>query len=94
MVNTKSTDNTGKVEMEAVDINDIHTVNKKYDTIQAEAQLSELQEELDKTKQDLEQEDKNIEKDKNIIQDKSENINKISSELEEAKQLYEQLAKQ
>ena len=52
------------------------------------------QEKLDKTKVELEQEDKNIEKDKNIMKDKSENINKISSELEEAEKLYEQLAKQ
>ena len=96
MVNTKSTntETTGKVEMEPVDINDMNAVNKKYDTLHAEKQLTELQEKLDKTKVELEQEDKNIEKDKNIMKDKSENINKISSELEEAEKLYEQLAKQ
>ena len=94
MVNAKSTDTTGKVELESVDINDMNAVNKKYDTLNAEKQLTELQEKLDKTKIELEQEDKNIEKDKNIMKDKSENINKISSELEEAEKLYEQLAKQ
>ena len=94
MVNAKSTETTGKVEMEAVDINDMNTVNKKYDTLHAEKQLTELQEKLDKTKVELEQEDKNIETDKNIMKDKRENINTISSELQEAEKLYDQLAKQ
>jgi hypothetical protein len=89
-----STETTGKVEMEAVDINDMNTVNKKYDTLHAEKQLTELQEKLDKTKVELEQEDKNIETDKNIMKDKRENINTISSELQEAEKLYDQLAKQ
>lgn len=101
MVNAKSTNTqevstepTGKVEMESVDINDMNAVNKKYDTIHAEKQLTELQEKLDKTKVELEQEDKNIETDKNIMKDKRDNINTISSELQEAEKLYEQLAKQ
>ena len=80
--------------MEPVDINDMNTVNKKYDTLHAEKQLTELQEKLDKTKVELEQEDKNIETDKNIMKDKRDNINTISSELQEAEKLYEQLAKQ
>jgi len=93
MTNKKSSDNEkGKVELEPVNPSDMEAVNQKYDAKEAEKQVDDLTKELDKTKQELEQENKNIEKDKSIIQDKSKNINKINSELEEAQKLYEQLS--
>ena len=94
MTNKKSSDNnpSAKVELEPVHPNDMESINQKYNTKQTELQVHELTEQLDKTKNDLEQEDKNIKKDKSIIEDKSTNINKINSELEEAQKLYEQLS--
>ena len=91
---SSSTDNnpSAKVELEPVHPNDMESINQKYNTKQTELQVHELTEQLDKTKNDLEQEDKNIKKDKSIIEDKSTNINKINSELEEAQKLYEQLS--
>jgi len=95
LVNKKSSTNTtGKVELEPVDIKDMDTVNKKYNKSQAEEEISELKNELNQTKKELEQENQNIEKDKTIMKDKTTNLDKINSELEEATQLYEQLASQ
>ena len=94
MTNKKSSESntSGKIELEPVNPEDMDTVNQKYDTKQAHDQVDQLTEQLDQTKTDLEQEDYNIKKDKSIIEDKSKNINKINSELEEAQKLYEQLS--
>jgi hypothetical protein len=95
MTNNKSESNMkGKVELESVHINEMEDVNKKYDTLQAQNDLNNLNKELEQTKSELEQEDKNIEKDKTIMKDKTENLDKINSELDEAQKLYEQLASQ
>lgn len=95
LTNNKSeTDMKGKVELESVHIDEMNNVNKKYDTLQAQNEINKLDEELDKTKNELEQENLNIEKDRTIMKDKTENLDKINSELEEAQKLYEQLAKQ
>jgi hypothetical protein len=95
LVNNKSSNDTkGQVELESVDINEMESVNKKYDSLQVESEISDLKSELEKTKKELEQEDQNIEKDKTIMKDKTTNLDKINSELVEATQLYEQLASQ
>jgi hypothetical protein len=94
MTNQKSsTDNQkGKVELEAVNIEDMTKVNQKYDAKQVESEIGNLNKKLDQTKSELDQENFNIEKDKTIITEKSDNLNKINSELDEARKLYEQLA--
>lgn len=84
----------GKIELESVDINEMNNVNKKYDTLQAQTEISKLDNDLEQTKSELEQENLNIEKDKTIMRDKTLNLDKINSELREAEKLYEQLAKQ
>lgn len=84
----------GKIELESVDINEMNNVNKKYDTLQAQTDINKLDNELEQTKSELEQENLNIEKDKTIMRDKTLNLDKINSELREAENLYEQLAKQ
>lgn len=91
--NKSSTDNhKGKVELEAVNIEDMTKVNQKYDAKQVESEIGDLNKQLDQTKSELDQENFNIEKDKTIITEKSDNLNKINSELDEAQKLYEQLA--
>ena len=92
--NKSSNDTKGQVELESVDINEMESVNKKYDSLQVESEISDLKSKLEKTKKELEQEDQNIEKDKTIMKDKTTNLDKINSELVEATQLYEQLASQ
>ena len=94
MSNKKSsTDNSkGRVELEPVNIEDMTKVNQKYDAKQVETEIGDLNKQLDQTKSELDQENFNIEKDKTIITEKSDNLNKINSELEEAQKLYEQLA--
>lgn len=94
MSNKKSsTDNSkGRVELEPVNIEDMSKVNQKYDAKQVETEIGDLNKQLDQTKSELDQENFNIEKDKTIITEKSDNLNKINSELEEAQKLYEQLA--
>ena len=93
MTNKKSSDSSkGKVELEPVNIEDMNKVNQKYDAKQVETELGDLNKQLDQTKSELDQENFNIEKDKTIITEKTDNLNKINSELEEAQKLYEQLA--
>ena len=93
MTNKKSSDSSkGKVELEPVNIEDMNKVNQKYDAKQVETELGDLNRQLDQTKSELDQENFNIEKDKTIITEKTDNLNKINSELEEAQKLYEQLA--
>ncbi len=96
MTNNKSaiSKSSGKVELESVNIADINKVNLKYDATQVEEQLDTLSKQLGQTKSELDQENQNIEKDKTMFTDKTDNLNKINSELEEAQQLYEQLASQ
>lgn len=93
LTNKKSSENSkGKVELEPVNIEDMSKVNQKYDAKQVETEIGDLNKQLDQTKSELDQENFNIEKDKTIITEKSDNLNKINSELEEAQKLYEQLA--
>lgn len=93
LTNKKSSENSkGKVELEPVNIEDMNKVNQKYDANQVETELGNLNKQLDQTKSELDQENFNIEKDKTIITEKTDNLNKINSELEEAQKLYEQLA--
>ena len=92
LTNKKNTTNKGKVELEPVDATTMDTVNKKYNAEEVQNQITKLDTELSKTKDEIEQESVNIEKDKTIIKDKSENINKINSELAEAQKLYEELS--
>jgi len=78
---------TNKVEYETVDASQFLKVEDKLKS-------NTLEEDMEKVKDTLQQEDKNLKEDLKILENKKQNVSELDKELEEAQKLYEQLTKE